>query len=193
MTTRRTVEQLATELLGKELVALAPDERNVLQSIHDREIISGDAADMADEQAGFGERLADRVAAIGGSWGFIIAFGMVLLAWMLLNSGILQNQGLAFDPFPYIFLNLILSMLAAIQAPVIMMSQNRQSRKDRIAASHDFEVNLRAEIDIIRLHEKIDGLAAQLNELEHAKLHHEIGGIAGRLDAIERAISGGAR
>ena len=110
------------------------------------------------ESMTFGERLADRVAAVGGSWGFIIAFTVVLLGWMLLNTDVLAHFGAAFDPFPYIFLNLMLSTVAAIQAPVIMMSQNRQAAKDRLAASLDYETNLRAELDILRLHEKLDGI-----------------------------------
>ncbi len=118
--------------------------------------VSRDASDASDEVATFGERLSDRVAAIGGSWAFIIAFTIILFGWMLLNTDVLDHFGLAFDPYPYIFLNLMLSTVAAIQAPVIMMSQNRQSAKDRLAASLDFEVNLRAELEIMRLHEKID-------------------------------------
>ena len=111
-----------------------------------------DADELAQAHATFGDRLADRVAAIGGSWGFIIAFGVVLLAWVLINSEVLAALGFhAFDGYPYIFLNLVLSMLAAIQAPIIMMSQNRQAKKDRIAARHDYEVNLRTQLEIIRL------------------------------------------
>lgn len=105
-----------------------------------------------------GERLADRVAAIGGSWGFIIAFGIVLIAWVLINSALPKMLGLRFDPYPFIFLNLLLSMLAAIQAPIIMMSQNRQSTKDRLSARLDFETNVRAQLDIERLHFKLDAL-----------------------------------
>ncbi|SFS11442.1 DUF1003 domain-containing protein [Sphingomonas jatrophae] len=108
----------------------------------------------------FGERASDRVAAIGGSWGFILAFTLVLFGWMLLNSDVLSHWGLEFDPYPYVFLNLMLSTLAAIQAPIIMMSQNRQAEKDRLAAQNDYDVNLRAEIEIKALHEKIDALAA---------------------------------
>ena len=97
---------------------------------------------------------------MGGSWGFIIAFGVVLFGWMLVNSEILVDLGIPpFDRYPNIFLNLMLSMLAAIQAPIIMMSQNRQSKKDRIAARHAYEVNLRAQLEILRLSRKIDRLA----------------------------------
>ncbi len=111
-----------------------------------------------------GERLADRVAAVGGSWAFIIAFGVVLFAWMIINSGLGKRLGVEFDPYPFIFLNLMLSMLAAIQAPIIMMSQNRQSTKDRLSARLDFETNLRAELDIERLHIKVDALLARRAE-----------------------------
>ncbi|MGP7795031.1 DUF1003 domain-containing protein [Sphingomonas sp. CLY1604] len=148
----------ALRLLRKTPDALDPEERRVLASLDDGTIVSRDAADEADARASLGDRLADRVAAIGGSWGFIIAFTLVLLGWMLLNSDVLVHFGAAFDPYPYIFLNLMLSTLAAIQAPVIMMSQNRQAAKDRLAASLDYETNLRAELDILRLHHKLDGV-----------------------------------
>ncbi len=105
------------------------------------------------------------MAEVGGSWAFIIGFMAVLLGWMLLNTGVLAHWHLVFDPYPYIFLNLMLSMLAAIQAPIIMMSQNRSSDRDRVAASHDYEVNLRAELEIMRLHEKIDLLLARVDRL----------------------------
>ncbi|WP_339692446.1 DUF1003 domain-containing protein [uncultured Parasphingorhabdus sp.] len=173
---KRTVEQLSEQLLDKPVAALSPEERGVLEAIVSRQIVADDAGNLADEQASFGERLSDRVAAIGGSWGFIIAFALVLLSWMILNSKILGRFDAAFDPYPFIFLNLILSTLAAIQAPIIMMSQNRAANKDRIAAAHDYEVNLRAEIDIIRLHEKMDllmlekitSLQSDLNEIKAA-------------------------
>lgn len=113
-----------------------------------------------DEQRTLGERLSDRVAAVGGSWTFIMLFGAVLVMWMILNSQMLTRMRLVFDPYPYIFLNILLSTLAAIQAPVIMMSQNRQADKDRLAAAHDYEVNLKAELEILQLHEKIDELCA---------------------------------
>ena len=150
------LSDLARRLLGKPEAALDPEERRVLETIESGTLVARDAADVADERAGFGDRLADRVAAIGGSWSFIIAFTAVLLGWMLLNTDVLAHFGLAFDPYPYIFLNLMLSTLAAVQAPVIMMSQNRQASKDRLAASLDYETNLRAEIEILRLHHKMD-------------------------------------
>jgi uncharacterized membrane protein len=112
------------------------------------------------ERQTFGDRLADRVAVVGGSWGFIIGFALFLLAWAALNSYVLMERAL--DPFPYIFLNLILSMLAALQAPIIMMSQNRQAAKDRLEARLDYETNLRSETEITSLHKKVDVLQAQL-------------------------------
>lgn len=117
----------------------------------------------------FGDRLADRVAAIGGSWSFIIGFSLFLVAWAILNTIILAGH--AFDPFPYIFLNLMLSMVAALQAPVIMMSQNRQAAKDRLDARMDYEINLRAEAEIESLHGKIDLLLAMAGESHDQKPH----------------------
>ncbi|WP_426174516.1 DUF1003 domain-containing protein [Massilia sp. TWR1-2-2] len=111
------------------------------------------------EAASFGQRAADAVARFGGSWTFIMLFALVLCTWVLLNSWLLaRNGGKGFDPYPYILLNLFLSMLASIQAPVILMSQNRQGEKDRRDARHDYEINLKAELEIISLHEKIDAL-----------------------------------
>jgi uncharacterized membrane protein len=105
-----------------------------------------------------GERLADRIASFGGSWTFILLFFGFLIAWTALNTLLLGPRRAAFDPYPYIFLNLMLSMLAALQAPVIMMSQNRQTKRDRIEAQTDYEVNLKAELEIRTLHEKLDAL-----------------------------------
>jgi uncharacterized membrane protein len=153
---RADIEELARHLLGKPLEALDEEEQRVLSAIASGTTGVRDASDVAEEQATFGERLADRVAEIGGSWGFIIVFTAVLLGWMVLNSNVLGRIGLVFDPYPYIFLNLMLSTLAAVQAPVIMMSQNRQAAKDRLTAALDYETNLRAELEILRLHRKMD-------------------------------------
>lgn len=106
----------------------------------------------------FGERLADRIASFGGSWTFILLFFGVLIAWAVLNTVVLARRDRAFDPYPYVFLNLVLSMLAALQAPVIMMSQRRQTARDRVEAQTDYEVNLKAELEIRALHEKLDTL-----------------------------------
>ncbi|MEG8027421.1 DUF1003 domain-containing protein [Sphingomonas aerolata] len=167
MVTSSPLDDLSHHLLGKPPGELNDEQRRVLAGIEAGTTVSRDAADLADERATFGERLSDRVAAVGGSWGFIIAFTAVLLGWMILNSDILTHFNAAFDPYPYIFLNLLLSTVAAIQAPIIMMSQNRQSAKDRLAASLDYETNLRAELDILRVHHKIDHLVlARLDALE---------------------------
>ena len=109
--------------------------------------------------ASFGQRAADAVARFGGSWTFIILFAIVLCGWVLINSWLLSRNGAkGFDPYPYILLNLFLSMLASIQAPVILMSQNRQGEKDRLDARNDYEINLKAELEIMGLHEKMDAL-----------------------------------
>jgi uncharacterized membrane protein len=122
-----------------------------------RKTISKDTNKVFLEQSSLGERVADRVAYFGGSWKFIFLFLGFMAAWMLFNTKVLHS----FDPFPYILLNLILSCLAAIQAPVIMMSQNRQAAKDRLDAQHDYEVNLKAELEIATLQDKLDHLHGQ--------------------------------
>ena len=117
-------------------------------------------------QMTFGQRVADKVAQFGGSWPFIVIFGVVLIGWMVVNSVVLARR--PFDPYPYILLNLALSALAAIQAPVIMMSQNRQAAKDRLQAQQDYEINLMAEFEIRDLHDKLDALRyKQWHELWH--------------------------
>ncbi len=167
MSLRAEPHALARELLGRELDDLEPEEQAVLRRVASGSLIGMDADEAAQARATMGDRLADRVAAIGGSWGFIGFFGLVLVAWVLINSRILEWLGLhAFDAYPFIFLNLMLSMLAAIQAPIIMMSQNRQAKKDRIAARHDYEVNLRTQLEIIRIGRKLDRLARELGHIE---------------------------
>lgn len=136
-----------------------------------------------------GERLADKVASFGGSWTFIFCFAGVLVCWVLLNSEVLAHWHRQFDPYPYILLNLFLSMLAALQAPVILMSQNRQAATDRVHARHDYEVNLRAEFEISKLHEKLDRLHA---ERLHAALERLEQRIAGGLGAASELRSDGA-
>jgi CRP/FNR family transcriptional regulator, cyclic AMP receptor protein len=122
----------------------------------------------AEDRMTLGERIADRVASFGGSWTFIIIFGVIMLIWVLMNTTALLRDH--FDPYPYILLNLFLSMTAAIQAPVIMMSQNRQSSKDRIQADMDYEVNLKAELEVAQLHRKVDNMHERLEE-HFARLH----------------------
>lgn len=160
MTHQSDPHRLARDLLGREFDDLASDEQRVLRRVASGTFTGRDAEELAQAHASWGDRLADRVAAIGGSWGFIFGFGVVLLVWALLNTGVLKWLGLGpFDAYPFIFLNLLLSMLAAVQAPVILMSQNRQAMKDRIAARHDYEVNLRTQLEILRLSHRIDQLA----------------------------------
>jgi len=115
--------------------------------------------DVHNENSTLGQRTADKIATFGGSWTFIISFGVVLVLWIITNTLILGNK--AFDPYPFVFLNLVLSCLAAIQAPIIMMSQNRQSEKDRLTAANDYQVNLKSEVILEDLHNKIDTLAEQ--------------------------------
>jgi uncharacterized membrane protein len=120
-----------------------------------------------EETLTFGERIADKVAAFGGSWTFILLFGAIMFVWVVLNtSALLRNH---FDPYPYILLNLVLSMLAAMQAPIIMMSQNRQSSKDRIQSDMDYQVNLKAELEVAHLHHKLDRMHERL-ETQFAKM-----------------------
>ncbi|EIZ80243.1 hypothetical protein WSK_1277 [Novosphingobium sp. Rr 2-17] len=169
-----TAEQLCQELLGRNLSDVDAEEQRVLSRIASGNVMGPDAQEEAALNATYGDRLADRVAAIGGSWGFIIGFGIVLFGWILINSHLLEALGVhPFDAYPFIFLNLILSMLAAIQAPVIMMSQNRQSDKDRIAARHDYEVNLRTQLEILRLHKRFDYLFEYLDNRESVERGEE--------------------
>lgn len=152
------LETAVNEILESSEVNLTAREKRVLESILKHTIISRNTHREFYDDRTLGERVADRVAIFGGSWTFIIIFGTVLAAWVILNSYVLSRYGETFDPYPYILLNLFLSMLAAIQAPIIMMSQNRQAAKDRLQAAHDYEVNLKAELEIRRLHEKVDEL-----------------------------------
>jgi len=137
-------------------------ERRIFSNVLRRAPVARDPNAEFDAQSTFGERVADRVAAFGGSWTFIGLFGAILVGWMLVNL----RAARAFDPYPFILLNLVLSTVAALQAPVIMMSQNRQADKDRIDAKNDYQVNLNAEMQILALHGKMDELRErQLSEL----------------------------
>ncbi|MCB2065950.1 MAG: DUF1003 domain-containing protein [Erythrobacter sp.] len=154
---------LARELLGRDYDDLEADEQRVLKRVASGTFTGRDADEMAQAHATYGDRLADRVAAIGGSWGFIGVFMAVLLGWMVLNSKVLESLGITpFDSYPYILLNLVLSTLAAVQAPIILMSQNRQAAKDRITARHDYEVNLRTQLEILRLSRKVEHMIAEV-------------------------------
>ena len=150
-------EQLKNLVLEK-INNLTKREQEMIRRIIQRSHVARNTNKEFDEQLTFGQRLADRVASFGGSWTFISIFGAVLLFWVILNSLVLARYNKAFDPYPYILLNLFLSMLASIQAPIIMMSQNRQAAKDRLDAAHDYEINLKAELEIASLHAKMDEL-----------------------------------
>jgi uncharacterized membrane protein len=151
-------------LLTTELDKLPADEREIVERFINRKHIARNVLHEFDKSMSFGERLADKVAEVGGSWTFILAFLFVMSAWMGFNSFVLHRA--AFDPYPYILLNLALSCLAALQAPVIMMSQNRQAEADRAQAKNDYEVNVRAELEILQVHEKINALRdSELSEL----------------------------
>ena len=158
----------AAQLLAKRLLdtgtkEMTAHEQRVIERVAKRVAVSRDINEEYDRGSKFGGRLADGVASFGGSWTFLIIFGGLIMAWVGLNTALLVQ---AFDPYPYILLNLFLSLLASIQAPVILMSQNRQAAKDRLAAAHDYEVNLKAEIEIMALHEKLDEIRAKdLTEL----------------------------
>lgn len=164
--TEAEIHELAQRLLHSGFDKLTRGEQRVLLRIAERTYISRDSHRDYEAGATFGERIADRVAFFGGSWTFILVFVTFLIAWAVLNSVFLASTRWELDPYPYIFLNLMLSMLAALQAPVIMMSQNRQAAKDRAAAAHDYEVNLKAELEIMGLHEKLDEMRSrQIAEL----------------------------
>jgi uncharacterized membrane protein len=152
-----SVRVLAKTLLQSGFEDLQERERRVITRIAKRLHVSRNINRAFEERLTFGERLADRVATFGGSWTFILCFGGFLVLWVVLNSFVLFD-GVVFDRYPYVFLNLLLSMLAAIQAPIIMMSQNRLAAKDRMQAGHDYEVNLKAELEIMQLHEKLDAM-----------------------------------
>ncbi len=152
------IKQLAEKFFKRGLDELDVREKKILERVLRRGKISRDTNEDFDNNLTFGQRIADKVASFGGSWTFIIIYLGFLTAWIVWNSYVFFSKPEAFDPYPYILMNLFLSMTAAIQAPIILMSQNRQSARDRIDAAHDYEVNLKAELEIIGLHEKLDDL-----------------------------------
>lgn len=162
MTPDERREELALGLLGARFDSLTPVQRSVVDLIAS-EAPTGLTPVLADGRTGW-ERLADRVAEVGGSWNFLGGFALAMALWIAANL-ILAGLGRAFDPYPFIFLNLVLSTLAAVQAPVILMSQNRQTARDRQAAEHDYRVNLRAELEIMRLHDRLQLSEGQLDRI----------------------------
>jgi uncharacterized membrane protein len=143
-------------LLQDEKGELTSLERSVLESLASHETLSQDVEAQFQKKLSLGERLADQIADFGGSWSFISLFAGVIVVWMLINTFVLLSR--PFDPYPFILLNLVLSCLAAVQAPIIMMSQNRQEARDRLRSENDYRVNLKAELEIRHLHEKLDHL-----------------------------------
>jgi len=148
--------QYVHSLLESEKGDLSSLELEVVRSIKEHELLSANVDARFERDWTFSERLADRIATFGGSWTFLITFGGFIAVWIAVNSLVLILKPV--DPYPYILLNLLLSCLAAIQAPIIMMSQNRQEAKDRMRSQHDYQVNLKAELEIRQLHEKLDHL-----------------------------------
>jgi uncharacterized membrane protein len=152
------------DLLRAYIASITSDEikehqllaKRVQERFENEDALQPITPDLEGPPANFGERLSDRIAAFGGSWTFIITFFTILIVWMAINIYLLHNKG--FDPYPFILLNLVLSCIAAVQAPVIMMSQNRQEFKDRAHSEYDFKVNMKAEIEVRLLHEKVDHL-----------------------------------
>lgn len=151
-----------TDIVEQEKGDLSKIDQDVLKSVNDNTYLSENLELDMDSKLTLGQKIADKIAVFGGSWTFIISFFSVLLLWMLTNVVILTAK--PFDPYPFILLNLVLSCLAAIQAPIIMMSQNRQEQKDRQRAEHDYKINLKAEMEIKLLNEKIDYLMVNQNK-----------------------------
>lgn len=165
------IAALARRLLNGEFSALSIREQRVIAAIAQRQPTSRDANHAIDGTEGIGERVADRVARFGGSWTFIIMFVAGLAGWIVVNLEMARRWGTAFDAYPFIFLNLVLSMVAALQAPIILMSQNRQANRDRLSAELDYEVNLKSELEIISLHDKVDAL--RIDDLEQSLRHQQ--------------------
>jgi uncharacterized membrane protein len=149
-------KEYVKEVLQDEIGELSALDQEVVESLRQHEIVSENLEKQFEKKLTFGERLSDRIAEFGGSWKFLITFFSILFGWIAINGVLLLTR--AFDPYPFILLNLILSCLAAVQAPVIMMSQNRAEARDRLRAENDYKINLKAELEIRHLHEKIDHL-----------------------------------
>jgi len=158
-------------LLESEKGELSYLEQEVIRSLQEHELLSSDTDSQFEQKWSFGERMADKIATFGGSWAFLMSFGAFLALWIGMNTMVIVRHPP--DPYPFILLNLVLSCLAALQAPIIMMSQNRQEAKDRLRSEHDYQVNLKAELEIRHLHDKMDHLLshqwerlAQIQEIQ---------------------------
>ncbi len=170
----KSVHDLAALLFRIHPDKLTETQRHVLRSTVNHELVSRDVNETYRERLSFGDRLADNVARFGGSWRFIVGFCVFLALWAIYNVWLTSHP---YDPYPFIFLNLVLSMLAAIQAPIIMMAQNRQAQRDRIDATHDYEVNLKAEIEIMALHDKLDQIR-----------NNQLVALLGRIEVVAKDI-----
>ena len=155
--------------LVREVGELSDLEQTVLSNVHERRTLT-DKVEEPEQPLTLGQRWADHIASFGGSWTFILLFFGIIIGWILLNVALLRKPG--FDPYPFILLNLLLSCLAALQAPVIMMSQNRQEEKDRERAKKDYMINLKAELELRVMHEKLDHLTQQ-----HALATQQVAGV----------------
>lgn len=155
-------EALLQSLRSAAFHGLSEDERRALgRLLLDLPLVRDTEHEFRTEST-FGDRMADRLAGFGGSWPFISLFVLVMIAWTILNTVILTPQRDAFDPYPFVFLNLMLSMLAALQAPVILMSQNRQAERDRLETRNDYEVNLKAELEIRLVQSRLEALQSEM-------------------------------
>ena len=162
---KKYFENLANALLGKTYGELSSVEKKVIESIAENTSLTENVNESFKEGLTFGQLVADKIATFGGSWTFIGCFFAFIVGWVLLNTYWLIG-GKVFDPYPFILLNLGLSSLAAFQAPIIMMSQNRQAAKDRIEQKSTFEINLKLELELMRLHEKFDALVGEIKKNE---------------------------
>lgn len=155
---KKYFENLAKAMFGMKFNELGDPEQRVIESIANKEPLAENVNQTFHDKLSFGQKMADKVASFGGSWTFIGLFVLIMLVWMAVNSWLVLADK-AFDPYPFILLNLALSTLAALQAPIIMMSQNRQAAKDRLEVAANYEVSLKTDIEITRLHQKIDELS----------------------------------
>jgi len=160
---KKYFENLAKALLGQPFGELSTGEKKVIESIAQQTSVSENVNETFRDSLTFGQIIADKMAAFGGSWSFIGLFFVFIIGWIIVNTVWLIGET-AFDPYPFILLNLGLSSLAAFQAPIIMMSQNRQASKDRIEQKATFEINLKLELELMRLHEKFDSLKSEMNQ-----------------------------
>jgi uncharacterized membrane protein len=178
------------ELLREDRGRVSALQQQAMSAIEQHELLSRNLNVAFEKDLTIWERLSDKVASFGGSWGFIIGFGVVILLWIAVNSMVLLIR--PFDPYPYIFLNLVLSGMAGFQAPIILMSQNRQDAKDRLRSEFDYRINLKAELEVRNLNEKMDLMLREqwhrLMEIERLQFQvlEELAGICGRMDGGEQ-------